>query len=121
MKTEAEQFIRYRQADTKYIASRWIPALKIIGPATRYKSGAPRAPTMELQKPSNGGAQAAVPKDDPKGYIFATIEKLRTPEGAYKILNENLQRAIKEETASKLDYVLNKQIDEGIMSAFLGR
>lgn len=118
MKLEQEKVIRSRQSHTKYIASRWIPALKDIGPATVYKTGAPKAPSMKLTKPATGGGLPAKEGENPKGYIFATIEKVCGAQGAYKILNDNLNRAIKEETASKLQYVLDKQIEEGIMAAF---
>ena len=119
MRAAVESFIRTRQAHRNYIRSRWMPANTILAAATKFKSGAKPLPSgisiRGKETGEGGGAQPAGSDWKASGYIFAVLEKLRKEDTAGIILNKGLDQAVREETESKLQYVMNKKIEEGLL------
>jgi hypothetical protein len=120
MAVAVEKLIGTRQSRAVYIASRWIPALKIIEPATKYHSGAARPPSnvKNFHHFDGGDALAAKEGTDPKGFILAVLDKANNEEAAGKILNIGLNEAIRRETDAQLQYAAEKMWAEPMSLLF---
>jgi hypothetical protein len=119
MAAAVETFIKNREAKRNYLRSRWMPANKILASIVTQKGGASRLPSgLKLTKPTSGGAEPAKESWSPSGRIFAVIEKIRNADTAFELLEEGLEKAVRQEIGSKMQYLLRKRLEEQVITPF---
>ena len=116
MSVAVNAFIRQRQNTRNFLRAGWLPAIKQFSTIVKNKKGAARIPSIKMKGQPKGGGKPAREGWSVSAMIFNSVQggKTSSPQ-VHQFLQDGLNKAIAQEIQSKLQYILRKKVEEGIV------